>query len=204
MLNFTGFGNPRKLQEKNMATTADLKRGLVIQIEQAPCLVLDVTSQSPSARGGSTLFKTKYRNLLTGQVLEKAFKGGERIDEADFERRKGQFLYPDAEGGVFMDLENYEQYELAGELFDGAKDYLLEGMEIQLGVFEGQVVSIDLPLTVELLVTETAPAIKKATATAQTKEALLETGLRLQVPGYLESGERIKVDTREGRFISRA
>ncbi len=187
-----------------MPTTADLKRGLVIQIDQAPCLVLDVTSQSPSARGGSTLYKTKYRNLLTGQVLEKAFKGGERIDEADFERRKGQFLYPDAEGGVFMDLENYEQYELAGELFDAARDYLLEGMEVQLGVFEAQVVSIDLPLTVELVVTETAPAIKKATATAQTKEALLETGLRLQVPGYLEAGEKIKVDTREGRFISRA
>ncbi len=187
-----------------MATTADLKRGLVIQIAQAPCLVLDITSQSPSARGGSTLFKTKYRNLLTGQVLEKAFKGGERIDEADFERRKSQFLYPDTEGGVFMDLENYEQYELAGELFEGVKDFLLEGMEIQLGVFEGQVVSTELPLTVELLVTETAPAIKKATATAQTKEALLETGLRLQVPGYLESGEKIKVDTREGRFISRA
>jgi elongation factor P len=186
-----------------MPTTADLKRGLVIQIDQAPCLVLDVNTQTPSARGGSTLVKTKYRNLLTGQVLEKAFKGGERIEEADFERRKGQYLYPQGEGGVFMDLETFDQYELEGDLFDDVKGYLLEGAEIQLGLFEGRVVSLDLPLTVELTVAETAPAIKHATATAQTKEAVLETGLKLQVPGYLEAGERIKVDTREGRFISR-
>ncbi|MEZ4599893.1 MAG: elongation factor P [Syntrophotaleaceae bacterium] len=187
-----------------MPTTADLKRGLVIQIDQAPCLVLDVNTQTPSARGGSTLVKTKYRNLLTGQVLEKAFKGGERIEEADFEKRKGQYLYPQGEGGVFMDLESFDQYELEGAMFDEVKGYLLEGADVQLGLFQGRVVSLDLPLTVELTVAETAPAIKHATATAQTKEAVLETGLKIQVPGYLEAGERIKIDTREGRFISRA
>jgi elongation factor P len=187
-----------------MITTADFKRGLVIQLDSAPCIILDMTTQSPSARGGSTLVKTKYRNLLTGQVLEKTFKAGDKVDEADFERRKGQFLYPSGEGGVFMDLESYDQYELEGELFDAVRGYLLEGAEVQLGVFQGQVVSVDPPMTVELEVTETAPAIKNATATAQTKEAVLETGLTLQVPAYLESGERIKVDTREGRFVSRA
>ena len=187
-----------------MITTADLKRGLVIQLGGAPCLVLDFTTQSPSARGGNTLVKTKYRNLLTGQVLEKTFKAGDRIDEADFERRKGQFLYASGEGGVFMDMESYEQYELGADLFDPVQGYLLEGADVQLGVFQGQVVSLDTPMTVELTVIETAPAIKNATATAQTKEALLETGLRIQVPGYLESGERIKVDTRECRFVSRA
>jgi elongation factor P len=103
-----------------------------------------------------------------------------------------------------LDLESFDQYELEGDLFDDVKGYLLEGAAVQLGVFQGQVVSLDLPLTVELMVTETPPAIRHATATAQTKEALLETGLRLQVPGYLETGEKIKVDTREGRFISRA
>jgi len=187
-----------------MATTADLKRNLVIQIDNAPCLVLDVTTQTPSARGGSTLVKTRYRNLLTGQVLEKAFKGGERVEEADFERRKGQFLYASADQGVFMDLSSYEQYELGGEMFEDVQGLLLEGTEVQLGLFQGQVVSLDLPLTVELTVTETAPALKHATATAQTKEAVLETGLRIQVPPYLETGERVKVDTRERRFISRA
>jgi len=187
-----------------MITTADFKRGLVIQLDNAPCLILDHVTQSPSARGGNTLVKVKYRNLLTAQVLEKTFKAGDRVDEADFERRKGQFLYPADTGGVFMDLENYEQYEIGEELFAPIEGYLLEGIEVQLGLFQGRVVSVDPPMVVELTVTETAPAIKNATATAQTKEAVLETGLRIQVPGYLEAGETIKVDTREGRFVSRA
>jgi len=187
-----------------MATTADLKRNLVILIDRAPCLVLDVVNQTPSARGGNTLVKTKYRNLLTGQILEKSFKGGDRVDVADFEKRKGQFLYVDGDQGVFMDLTSFEQHEIGGELFEDIRGYLLEGSEVQLGLFEEKVVSVEVPMTVELKVVETAPAIKHATATAQSKEAVLETGLRLQVPAYLEAGETVKVDTREGRFISRA
>ena len=185
-------------------TSNDLKRGLVFLLENAPCLVLYTSSQSPSARGGSTLIKTKYRNLLTGQVLEKAFKAGDRVDDADFEKRKGQFLYADGDNGVFMDLESYEQYELGDDMYGPVKGFLLDGTEVIMGVFEGQVVSIEPPMIVELLVAETAPAIKNATAQAQTKEAVLETGLRLQVPSYLETDERVKVDTREGRFVSRA
>lgn len=188
----------------NYMTSNDLKRGQVFLLDNAPCLVLDVSSQSPSARGGSTLIKTKYRNLLTSQVLEKTFKAGERVDAADFEKRKGQFLYADGDNGVFMDLESYEQYELGDDMYGPVKGFLLDGTEVVMGVFEGQVVSIEPPMTVELLVTETAPAIKNATAQAQTKEAVLETGMRLQVPSYLETDERIKVDTREGRFVSRA
>ena len=185
-------------------TSNDLKRGQVILLDTAPCLVLDVSSQSPSARGGSTLIKTKYRNLLTGQVLEKAFKAGERVDAADFEKRKGQFLYADGDQGIFMDLDSYEQYELGDEMYGPVKGFLLDGTEVVMGVFESQVVSVEPPMTIELVVTETAPAIKNATAQAQTKEATLETGLKLQVPAYLESGEKVKVDTREGRFVSRA
>ncbi|OGR30314.1 MAG: elongation factor P, partial [Desulfuromonadales bacterium GWC2_61_20] len=173
-------------------------------LDGAPCLLVDHTTQSPSARGGNTLVKTKYRNLLTGQILEKTFKSGDKVDEADFERRKGQFLYASGDMGVFMDNENYEQFELGEELFEPVRGFLLEGQEVQLGVFQGRVVSVDPPMTVELTVTETAPAIKNATATAQTKEAILETGISIQVPGYLASGEKIKVDTRDGRFISRA
>jgi elongation factor P len=185
-------------------TSNDLKRGQVILLDKSPCLVLDISSQSPSARGGSTLIKTKYRNLLTSQVLEKAFKAGDRVDAADFEKRKGQFLYADVDNGIFMDLENYEQYELGDEIYGPVKGYLIDGTEVILGIFEGQVVSIEPPMIVELLVTETTPAIKNATAQAQTKEATLETGLRLQVPSYLETDERVKVDTREKRYVSRA
>jgi len=185
-------------------TSNELKRGLVILLDSSPCLVLEVTSQSPSARGGSTLIKTRYRNLLTGQVLDKAFKAGERVDAADFEKRKGQFLYADGDQGVFMDLESYEQFELGDEIFGPIQGYLLDGTEVTMGVFEGQVVSVEPPMTVELVVTETAPVIKNATAQAQAKEATLETGLVIQVPAYLETGEKVKVDTRECRFVSRA
>ena len=188
-----------------MINAGDLKRGQVIQMDDAPCLVLDIHQQSPTARGGNTLVKTKYRNLITGQVLLKTFKAGDRIDEADFTRKKGQFLYAVSdEQGVFMDQESYEQYEIGGDMYADIKGYLLEGGDVTLGIFNDQVVSVEVPQAVELLVTETAPAIKHATATAQTKEAILETGISVQVPGYLESGERIKVDTRECRFISRA
>ncbi|RMF46338.1 MAG: elongation factor P [Deltaproteobacteria bacterium] len=188
-----------------MYTTADFKKGLVILLDGAPCVLMDVSQHTPTARGANTLVKTKYRNLLTGQVLEKTFKAGDKVDEADFEKRKGQFLYAISEDeGAFMDLESYEQYELGSDIFEPVKGYLLEGAEVVLGVFEGQVVSVEPPMTVELAISDTPPVIKNATATAQTKEATLETGLILQVPPYLEPGDRIKVDTRECRFVSRA
>jgi elongation factor P len=187
-----------------MFSTSDFKRGLVIQVDGAPCVILDVAFQSPSARGASTMVKTKYRNLITGQVLDKTFRSGDKVDEADFERHKGQFLYADGDRGVFMDLETYEQFEQEAESFALISPYLLEGTEVQLGLFQGRMVSVDPPQNVELTVTETAPVLKNATATAQTKEAILETGLKLQVPPYLDVGDRIKVDTRDGRFISRA
>jgi elongation factor P len=187
-----------------MYTTNDFKKGLVIQLDGAPCILVDVTFQSPSARGANTMVKTKYRNLITGQVLEKTFRSGDKVDEADFERHKGQFLYADGGRGIFMDLETYEQFEMEEDAFSALAPFLLDGTEVQLGIFQERMVNVDLPMTVELTVTETAPAMKNATATAQTKEALLETGLRLQVPPYLESGEKVKVDTRDARFISRA
>ncbi len=187
-----------------MITTSDFKKGLVIQVDGAPCLILDVAFQSPSARGANTMVKTRYRNLLTSQVLEKTFRSGDKLDEADFERHKGQFLYAEGVSGIFMDLESYEQFEVAEDQFASLSPYLLEGTEVILGLFQGRLVNVDLPMVVELLVTETAPALKHATAQAQTKEAILETGLKIQVPPYLEAGEKIKVDTRDGRFISRA
>jgi elongation factor P len=187
-----------------MITTSDFKKGLVIQIDGAPCIIIDVAFQSPSARGANTMVKTKYRNLLTSQVLEKTFRSGDKVDEADFERHKGQFLYAEGSNGIFMDLENYEQFEMAEEQFSALAPFLLEGTEVILGLFQERLVNVDLPMVVELVVTETTPVLKHATAQAQTKEAVLETGLKLQVPPYLEVGEKIKVDTRDGRFISRA
>jgi len=187
-----------------MINVNDLRKGIVFELDSAPCIVIDVSFQSPTARGGTTLVKTKYRNLISGQVLNSSFKAGDRMDDADFSRRKGQYLYATGDQGVFMDQENYEQYEVSGDIFEDVKGYLLENQEVMLGVFNDQVVILEVPQVVELIVTETAPAIRNATATAQTKEAILETGISVQVPGYLESGEKIKVDTRECRFVSRA
>lgn len=173
-------------------------------MDNAPCRLLDVNLQTPSARGANLMVKARYRNLLTDQVLDKTLRGSDKINEADFERRKGQYLYPTGDSGVFMDMESYEQFEVPPEIFDAVKGYLLEGSEATLGVYNGNVVSIDPPMVVELTVVETPPVIKGATAQAQSKEALLETGIKIQVPSYLQSGERIKVDTRDSRFISRA
>src|SRR6185369_2055944 len=177
-----------------MFTTSDFKKGLVIQLDGAPCVIVDITVSSPTARGANTMVRTKYRNLITAQVLEKTFRSGDKVDEADFERHKGQFLYADGARGIFMDLENYEQFEMEEEAFGPLAPYLLDGTEVVLGLFEGRMVNVEMPMTVELAVTETAPVMKNATATAQTKEAVLETGLRLQVPPYLDAGDRIKVD----------
>ncbi len=187
-----------------MLTTSDFKKGLVINIDNAPCLLLDVAFQSPSARGANTMVKTKYRNLITAQVLEKTFRSGDKVPEADYERHKGQFLYATGDIGVFMDLETYEQHEMEEAQFAAVAPFLLEGLEVTLGLYQERMVLAELPLVVELTVTDTAPVIKNATATAETKDATLETGLRIKVPPYLESGVRIKVDTRDARFVSRA
>jgi elongation factor P len=187
-----------------MLTTSDFKKGLVIQLDGAPCLLIDVSVQSPSARGANTMVKTRYRNLLTGQVLDRTFRSGDKVDEADYERHKGQYLYADAARGVFMDLETYEQFEMEEDAFSVISPFLLEGTEVALGLFQGRMVMAEPPMVVELTVTDTAPIIKHATATAESKDAILETGLKLKVPPYLENGVKIKVDTRDGRFVSRA
>src|SRR5512145_838097 len=176
-----------------MLTTNDFKKGLIFQMDGSPCIMVDVQFQSPSARGANTMVKTRYKNMITGQVFDKTFRSGDKVDEADFERHKGQFLYADGSRGVFMDMETYEQFEMEEDNFALISPYLLDGTEVILGLFEGRMISADPPMIVELTVIETPPVMKNATATAETKEAVLETGLKIKVPPYLESGERVKV-----------
>jgi elongation factor P len=188
-----------------MISTGDFKRGLRIQIDGEPYAILDVHVQSPSARGASSLSKIRVRNLRTGQVLDKTFRGGDKVEEPNLALRSVQFLYRDADGFHFMDAESYEQFALGADELGAAAGYLTEGLEgIRSVVFNERVIAIDLPNTVVLRVADTGPPIKGATATAQTKPATLETGLVIQVPSYLEAGERVQVDTREARFVSRA
>ena len=188
-----------------MISTSDFKRGLRIQIDGEPFVILDVHVQSPSARGASSLSKIKVRNLKTGQVFDKTFRGGDKVEEPDLELRAVQFLYKDGEGFNFMDTGSYEQFTLSADDLGDAAGYLTDGLDgIRSVVFNGKVISVDLPNTVTLKIDQTDPSLKGATAQAQTKPATLETGLVIQVPSYLESGETIIVDTRDARFVSRA
>lgn len=187
-----------------MAQATELKRGMVIMIDDAPCRLLEVNQHSPTARGAHMMVKTRYRNLLGGQVLDRTFRGSDQVQEADFDQRKGQYLYATGEMGCFMDLETFEQFEIGPELFEGVRGFLLEGTEVMMGVFREQVISILPPQVVELAVLDTPPVMRGATAQAQLKEALVETGIKVMVPSYVTTGDRIRVDSRDGHFVSRA
>lgn len=187
-----------------MISAADFKRGLLIEVDKTPYLITDVSFQSPSARGAGTLVKVRLKNLLTKSTVEKSFKTSEKVEEPNFESNPGQFLYKEGEEFVFMDLATYEQFQLTPETLGDAVYFLKDGLDLKLQIYNGEPVGLELPLSVELAVTETDPAIKGATAAAQTKNAVLETGLNIQVPPYIEVGEIVKVDTRTHTFISRA
>ncbi|MBK7974475.1 MAG: elongation factor P [Deltaproteobacteria bacterium] len=187
-----------------MITTSDFKRGVRIQIDGEPFVITDVHVQPPSARGASSLTKVKVRNLRTGLTADKTFRGGDKVEEPNVELRPVQFLYQDRDGYHFMDTQSYDQFALAAEDLGDATGYLIEGLaDIRSVLFNDAVISIELPNTVELEIVDTAPVVKGASAQAQTKPAKLQTGLVVQVPSYLESGEVVKVDTREARYVSR-
>lgn len=186
-----------------MINASDMKRGVILELDGDPWLVIECAFQTPSARGASTLTKVKIKNLKTGAVLGKSYRGGEMLAEADCEKRPVQFLYRDDDGYVFMDQESYDQFTLGDDILGDSAGYLIEGLECRSMLHNGQVINVELPTTVELDVVECAPYIKGATAQAQLKPAKLETGLEIQVPPYLEPGEKIRVDTRDGRFVER-
>lgn len=188
-----------------MINANELKRYSRIELEGEPYTVLDVRFQSPSARGASTLVKAKVRNLRTQNVFEKTFKTSDRLDEPQLEMRAVQYLYADGDGWHFMDTESYEQFSLTGDDLGDSSGYLLDGLTgIRSIVFNGKVISVELPQTVNLRIVETDPSVKGATAQAQTKPAKLETGVVVQVPAYMEADELITVDTRDGHCVGRA
>ncbi len=182
----------------------EIARGDILEVDRDPWQVMEVTSQTPSARGASLLVKAKIRNLRTGQTLAKTWRGGETATTAEVETRGAQYLYRQGDDYVFMDLSSYEQITLDGEKVGEAKGYLLENLELKTVFFQERVIALNLPITVDLTVEETTPSLKGATAQAQLKPARVETGITVLVPSYIESGEKIRVDTRDGRFVERA
>jgi elongation factor P len=182
----------------------DLKRGDILEMDGDPWLVTELASQTPSARGASMLVKAKLRNLRTSQGLAKTWRGGEMMTAAEVEYRTAQFLYKQGDDFVFMDLASYDQFTLDSEHLGDSAGYLTENLEVRATLFEDRVIALVLPLTVDLTVLDTAPAIRGATAQAQLKPGTVQTGRQVMVPSYIERGDTIRVDTRDGRFLERA
>jgi elongation factor P len=188
-----------------MPKASDLKRGMVVEVNDQPYSVKEIEVRNPSSRGASTLYKIRFNHLKTKQKLDETLKGDDFLKEVDCEKKVLQFSYKDDDGYTFMSLEDYEQYTINADDLDEEKLYLVEGLEGVVAILlEGILVGIELPAAVSMEITDTAPGIKGASATARTKPAMFATGLEIQVPEYIEPGELIKVNTVSGKFMSRA
>ena len=188
-----------------MIRACDFKKGAVVQIGDDPHIVESVVVQTPSARGASTLYKVRFRNVQTKKKVDQTFKGSDVLKEADLSRRAVQYLYRDSGGCTFMDLEDYSQFTMTDADLENELPYLTDGMEGLFALVSGErVLGIELPPVVEMTVVETDPAMRGASATSRNKPAKMSTGLVVQVPEYLSAGEKILVSTQTGLFESRA
>jgi elongation factor P len=183
----------------------DIKNGTVVNFNDAPCIIETISVQSPSARGAATIYKYRARNLVTKAKIDIVLRGGESLDEANFERRPVKFMYADATHKHFLDSQDYNQYALPLEDIEYESRFLTENLEgVQALIYNEECVGLQLPVVVELKVIQCDPGVKGNSATGRTKPATLETGLVVHVPEYLAQGEMVKIDTRTGEFLSRA
>ena len=193
------------LLKKRFMRANELKRGDLVEFDGQSCLVKKIDTRSPSARGASTLYKIRLDNLVTGQKKEINVKGDFLLSELNSEKLKVQFSYQDSGQYFFMNLTDFNQYVADEGMLAGKLQYLSEGLEDILAVFvEGKFLGIELPNSIVLRIDETSPSIKGASASARTKPAKFSTGLVVQVPEYIEVGEKIKINTATGEYISRA
>jgi elongation factor P len=182
-----------------------VKRKTVFEMESIPYVCLDSDITTPTARGGQTLVRLKMRNLLTSAVFEKTFKAQDKFKEPDLVLVPASYLYSDGEGSHFLDQESYETLTLDEAMVGNALDYLTEGALLQLHKFNGNPIGLQLPIFVELEVTETEPSAKGDSSSGSgNKTAKLETGFQLRVPLFIKEGEKIKVTTETGEFSGRA
>ncbi len=182
-----------------------IKRKSVFEMENIPYVCLDSEITTPTARGGQTLVRLKVRNLLTGAVFEKTFKAQDKFKEPDLQLVPASYLYTDSEGSHFLDQESYETHTLTPEMVGNALDFLLEGTLLQLHKYNGNPIGLQLPIFVELTVTQTEPSARGDSSSGSgTKPARLETGLEVRVPLFIKEGEKLKIATETGEFSSRA
>lgn len=188
-----------------MAKVSDIKKGNVVSINNSLFIIKNIDVKSPSSRGANTLYKIRFNNIQTKQKMEDTFTGDDVLNETELVKRQTQYLYKDGNLYTFMDIENYNQYSLAESDLEDETPYLTDGLEgIYALLVDDQIIGIELPPSVQLEITDTAPALKGGTAAARTKPATLSTGLVVQVPEYLANKETIKINTSNGKFMSRA
>jgi len=185
-----------------VASTNDLKNGLVLNLDGQLWTVVEFQHVKPGK--GGAFVRTKLKNVLSGKVVDKTFNAGVKVDTATVDKRSMQYLYKDGDDWIFMDTQTYDQVPVnSATVGEGAK-YLLENQEAIVALYEGNPLYIELPANVELTVEYTEPGLQGDRSTGGTKPARLETGAEIQVPLFLNSGERIRVDTRDGSYLGRA
>lgn len=182
--------------------TTDFRKSLKIEIDGKPYIIVDFKHVNPGK--GSAFVRTKIKNLETGQVLEKTFKAGvDTVEKPDMAEREMEYTYGDQDGYNFMDQSTFESVHLHHDYVGDAKDYLQEGIKLSILYYNERPISIELPNFVELKVTETDPGLKGDTAAGGNKKAILETGLQVNVPLFINEGEVLKIDTRTGEYVER-
>ncbi|MCA6221981.1 elongation factor P-like protein YeiP [Photorhabdus antumapuensis] len=188
-----------------MAKANEIKRGSAVSYNGKLLLVKDIDIQAPSARGASTLYKMRFTDIRTGQKVEERFKGDDILDTISLTRRSVNFSYIDGDEYVFMDDEDFTPYHFKKEQIAEELLFIPEGglLGMQVLTIEGQVIALELPQTVDMIIEETAPGIKGASASARTKPAKMSTGLTVQVPEYISSGEKIRIHIAERRYMGR-
>ncbi|MFD8708608.1 elongation factor P [Kitasatospora sp. NPDC059648] len=185
-----------------MASTNDLKNGMVLKLEGGKLWSV-VEFQHVKPGKGPAFVRTKLKEVLTGKVVDKTFNAGTKVETANVDKRGMQFSYKDGENFVFMDMDTYDQITVEPAVVGDAKNYLLEGFEALVATNEGAVLYIELPAAVELVIAETEPGVQGDRSTGGTKPATLETGAEIQVPLFITTGEKVKVDTRDGSYLGR-
>jgi elongation factor P len=184
-----------------MATSNDLKNGLVLNIEGQLWTVIEFQHVKPGK--GPAFVRTKLKNVLTGKVVDKTFNAGVKVETASVDKREMQYLYNDGSGFVFMDLTNYDQISIPAETMGDATDYLLENQNATVAIYEENPIYVELPASVTLEITFTEPGLQGDRSSGGTKPATVETGKQIQVPLFVEQGTRVKVDTRTGDYLGR-
>lgn len=184
-----------------MASTADFKNGLVLNIDGQLWTITEFQHVKPGK--GPAFVRTKLKNVLSGKVVDKTYNAGVKVETATVDRRDATYLYRDGSDFVFMDSEDFEQHPLPESLVGDAARFLLESMPVQIAFNEGAPLYLELPVTVEVLVASTEPGLQGDRSSAGTKPATLETGAEIQVPLFINTGDKLKVDTRDGSYVSR-